>query len=376
MAMGKNEVMLGAFVVGAGALLAAMAVMVGGFDFTPGLRVTTKFKSASGLVKGAMVAVSGVEVGKVEQLAVEHDHAVVTLFLRRDAHLRTDVTAVVRAKSLLGEKFLELIPHSATAPELVDGGQIADTLASVEIDELLMALGPLVRKVDPEAMASLLNALGQGFKGKEKQVAAAIDDTTKAVALARALLEQNGGKVNSATAHLAALAANADGLLANQRGNLERTSSNAAALSENLRREAPPLVASARRVAGHAEQLTATLSREAPALTRDAGTVMRRLPGTLDDLHHLQREVSTSLGKANPLLDRVGQLDRNAMREAANDILGQQGIKVYVAPFGPPGPGAPVASPSPSPRPQGPDDRSAVPAGGQGPAPAGLAPRP
>lgn len=343
MAVGKNEVMLGAFVVGAGALLAAMAVMVGGFNFTPGLKVTTKFKSAAGLVKGATVAVAGVEVGKVESLAVEHDHAVITLFLHRDAHLRNDVTAVVRAKSLLGEKYLELIPDSLTAPELQNGGTITRNLDSVEIDELLMALGPLVRKVDPEAMASLLNALGSGFKGKEKQVAAAIDDATQTMALLKGMLAENRGKVNATTANLDALMANAEGILARQRGNLERTSANAARISEDVRQEARPLLVRANRVAEKADQLTSTLNREVPGLARDTGAVVRRLPGTLDDVHRLGQAVDTTLGKANPLLDRVGSMDRQAVRDVANDILGQQGIKVYVAPFGPAAP-APAAT--------------------------------
>src|SRR5688500_12095225 len=99
----NNEVMLGAFIVGAGGLLAYMSIAVGGFNMTPGVHVTAKFSNASGLVKDASVSVAGVEVGHVEGLTVEHDKAVVKLFLNKEAHIRSDVVAAVRAKSLLGE---------------------------------------------------------------------------------------------------------------------------------------------------------------------------------------------------------------------------------------------------------------------------------
>jgi virulence factor Mce-like protein len=151
---------VGLLVVGAAGLLAFMALQVGalrGLGST--IQVKAAFADAAGLSDGAVVSVSGVSVGRVESLRVESGGAVVVLSIDESAGLREDVRLAIRARSVLGEKYVELRPMGDTAPLLKDGATLVAVGQSVEIDQLVTSLGPLVDALDPEALAILTDAL-------------------------------------------------------------------------------------------------------------------------------------------------------------------------------------------------------------------------
>ncbi|MCA9569775.1 MAG: aldehyde dehydrogenase family protein, partial [Myxococcales bacterium] len=75
------------------------------------------------------------------------------------AQVRKDATVKVRARSVLGEKYLAVVPGSPTAPLLVDGDALSAGPPQVEIDQLVTALGPLVEAVDPEVIARVLHSV-------------------------------------------------------------------------------------------------------------------------------------------------------------------------------------------------------------------------
>ncbi len=67
----------------------------------------------------------------------------------------------MRARSLLGEKFVEIRPQSADAAILKDGDSLTQVEGQTEIDQLINQLGPLVETVNSEALSDTL-ALVQG----------------------------------------------------------------------------------------------------------------------------------------------------------------------------------------------------------------------
>src|SRR5688572_23900110 len=118
------------------AVAAGMTYMLGGLETWRGgaVLVTVPFEDAAGLKTGAEVAIAGVEVGKVTGLAVDHDRAVGTL--RLWTPVRADVGVRIRQKSLLGDKYVELVPHSRDAALLVTGDVLPVVGPQTEIDEL------------------------------------------------------------------------------------------------------------------------------------------------------------------------------------------------------------------------------------------------
>lgn len=331
----NNEVLLGAFIVGAGGLLAYMALAVGGFSTAPGVHVKAKFASAAGLVKDANVSIAGVEVGKVEGLAVEHDHAVVSLFVRQDAGVRQDVVAAVRAKSLLGEKYVELLPQSSSAPLLADGGEIGETRSSVEVDELLAALGPVIKQVDPNDVAKLVKAVATTVDSEQGSIQKLLRNAGEASEHLNGLLAKNGTKIDGMIGNLSTLSASGAKLVTEKGPTLARTLDNADKLTTALAADTPGLLAKADRVAGRLDKVTGEIEAGAPHLGRDLGKTLKSADAALVGLQKLSGRVGGTLDQVDPLLKKANAIDEEQIRSFASELLLNTGIKVYMHPFGP-----------------------------------------
>src|SRR5207302_6153644 len=106
-----------------------LAVNIGqGVLFTSTYSVHAVFSDADGLPTAADVRVSGVDVGKVVDIAHDSAHpgeTVATLQISdpRANPLYTNGYAMVRPKTLLGEKFVDLtVGGGASAEPIADGG--------------------------------------------------------------------------------------------------------------------------------------------------------------------------------------------------------------------------------------------------------------
>lgn len=161
----RYEVGVGALVLVAVGLLVFMALQIGAIaGFTDVVHVTARLPDAAGLTEGGVVSIAGVQVGRVDHLAVAFDHAEVQLSVDTAAQVRQDVRVQIRARSVLGEKYLELVPVSTTAPLLADGDVLADTRGQTEIDEMVSRVGPLLEAVDPESLRAALSILTEAIR--------------------------------------------------------------------------------------------------------------------------------------------------------------------------------------------------------------------
>lgn len=136
------EAKVGLFVLLGIILLVYMSLRLGGIKFgrAEGYRLTVDFDSASGLDKDASVRVAGVEVGRVREITLKNDKAHLILEIRPGVKVGRDFTAVLTTKGLLGEKYLELIPGSPTAPPLKEGEEITRTQSYADMDKLITIL--------------------------------------------------------------------------------------------------------------------------------------------------------------------------------------------------------------------------------------------
>jgi phospholipid/cholesterol/gamma-HCH transport system substrate-binding protein len=161
----RYELGVGCLLAVALAVLAFLALQVGALS-TLGdrVRVTVAFPDAAGLQAGAVVAVAGVEVGTVERLELDYDHAVVHMTLRPDAEVRSDARASIRSRSMLGEKYVALHPQSAEASLAKDGDQLEPAGMRVEIDDIVNALGPVMEALDPEAVSEALRTFSEALE--------------------------------------------------------------------------------------------------------------------------------------------------------------------------------------------------------------------
>lgn len=155
-----------------------MAVRVGAVQ-GPGkyLHVTTYLESAAGLNNSAVISVAGVQVGRVESLSVDFNRAKIILSIDESANIRTDATVVLRARSVLGEKYIELVPHQRDTPLLKEGDELTDTQSALEIDQMVTRLGPLIGALDPESLKKVGASFSAAIEADPDRPARMLIDT-------------------------------------------------------------------------------------------------------------------------------------------------------------------------------------------------------
>jgi phospholipid/cholesterol/gamma-HCH transport system substrate-binding protein len=170
--------------------LAAILIMftIGGLDrFQRGLRVHALFNSARELKLGDRVKLSGVEVGRVESIALtESEGGVkvrVTMRLRADAPVKMDSIAKIDFAGLMGQNFVSLDAlHARGMPATNDS-----TLATIEQPDL----SAIMAKLD-NAAAGIEN-LTKSFSG---------DKINGLLGPLSELLKQNSGPLTATIANI------------------------------------------------------------------------------------------------------------------------------------------------------------------------------
>jgi phospholipid/cholesterol/gamma-HCH transport system substrate-binding protein len=179
-----------------GAALAATALLTSGCGLlTDGLRgvelpggadlgdapyeVTAEFADVVDLVPQSLVMVADVPVGTVRSIAVGEDWtAVVTMAVNGDVTLPANALARVRTTSLLGEKFVELLPPEAPQGVLADGATIPLERSgrAAEVEEVLGALSMLLNGGGVAQIRTIAAELNTALEGNEPQIRALLDD--------------------------------------------------------------------------------------------------------------------------------------------------------------------------------------------------------
>lgn len=132
-----------------------------------GYRFNVSFERTLALAEESDVRISGVNVGHVVSLETKGDgltHATVELN-GEYAPIRRNMHAILRQKTLLGETYVQLIPHGNNGPWLADGGQLPHSQVepSVTLDGVLSAFDPKTRAAFQVWMQSVAPALeGRG----------------------------------------------------------------------------------------------------------------------------------------------------------------------------------------------------------------------
>lgn len=147
-----------------------------------GYQMTVAFPRSLALAEQSNVRISGVDVGRV--VALHHDkdgltHATLEIN-QRYAPIRSDMHAILRQKTLLGETYVQLIPRTGTtlgdkqARSLPDGGQLPNSQVepSVTLDGVLAAFDPKTRR----AWQVWQQALAGGINERGEQINASLAD--------------------------------------------------------------------------------------------------------------------------------------------------------------------------------------------------------
>ncbi|MEU1721535.1 MCE family protein [Nonomuraea sp. NPDC005692] len=133
------------------ALLAVLALAAAYLLLRPvaGVRAVAYFDAAVGLYPGSDVRVLGVRVGRVTAVSPAGAQVRVELALDAGRKVPAGAQAVIVARSLIADRFVQLTPPYRGGPVLQDGGTLGRTRSPVEIDEALRGYDQLAAALAP-----------------------------------------------------------------------------------------------------------------------------------------------------------------------------------------------------------------------------------
>ena len=179
--------------------IVALALMAGafavtGYNLVNGGLINTNVPAyaefencGQGLRERGDVKLRGVLVGIIEGIEKVRDgncKVELGLFKNSQEQIPANVGAQVRAKTIFGEKWVELLyPAEPASDYLAEGDVIPEsrTIDPLEVETILNTALPLLESIDPENLAATLEALSTGFVGHEEAAIRGIESGIEAL---------------------------------------------------------------------------------------------------------------------------------------------------------------------------------------------------
>ncbi len=134
----KTEISVGLFMILGMACLVYLSVNLGSVELfgSDAYTITARFGSIEGLEPGASVEIAGVPVGKVKQISLDEDNALVKMEIKKGTKISDDTIASIRTKGMIGDKFVKLSP-GGSEDLLEDSDSLMDTESAISLEELI-----------------------------------------------------------------------------------------------------------------------------------------------------------------------------------------------------------------------------------------------
>ena len=138
MSQTRTEIIVGFFVLVGLACLGYLAIKLGKLEVlgNSGYIVYADFSSVAGLKVGDPAEIAGVRIGRVEAMGLLDDRARLQLRIQDHVKIQEDAIASVRARGLIGDKFVLLTP-GASDKIISPGGRIRETESPPDIADLI-----------------------------------------------------------------------------------------------------------------------------------------------------------------------------------------------------------------------------------------------
>lgn len=197
----STELQVGAFAL-AGVGLVAFSYVYFIDGVAPGEEaydVSLTVPSAEGLWVGTSVRIAGVDVGSVDAVRVQGDHAELELKIREAYPIPVDTKAALRASGILGDRFVAL--DLGSADELVkDGGRIELGEEPPSIDEITRRVEDI--SGDVRAITAVLRQVVEDERNVD-HVEATLANVDAITAELKTLTSQNREEVTAIVAAIA-----------------------------------------------------------------------------------------------------------------------------------------------------------------------------
>jgi phospholipid/cholesterol/gamma-HCH transport system substrate-binding protein len=307
----KLDALLGGIVVAVVALFVWLSLAVGGGAPRDAKRYVLLFDSALGLHEDNSVAIAGVHVGVVDHIGIEGRRARVTIAIDPSVQLHDNAKGAVRAKTLLGEKYVDLDPGEGPSPLLAADSVLKDNLPTVEIDSVIRSVSELVTSLNIitpplEAAVSRIDAMLRATDDP-----ALADELTRTVADAGQLIRDTSALVSGSSEDLKVLL-------------------------RMMREKGPSIFEQLDSATARVERVLAALDNE--ALERGAarvGPTLENVDIAVTDMRLAMADVRSASGRMESILVK---LDRNLSRvedvneRSIREFFQVEGLRVNLIP--------------------------------------------
>ncbi len=186
-----------------------------------GYKVTAYFDDIGDLQTRGMVEVADVRVGSIGKIHLTKDfRAKVDLSINHGVRIPADSEAVLKDTSLLGEKFVQLVPpnNSDQGPFLKSGDVIKQTSRTPELEFLAQTAVDVLAAVNRSSVSAIVETNAEAFGGTGPQLGTLISDLNSISGTLASRTNQIGQVIDNldrATQTLAAGSSDISNLLVN-----------------------------------------------------------------------------------------------------------------------------------------------------------------
>ncbi|UGY92265.1 MCE family protein [Streptomyces gobiensis] len=144
-----------------------------------GKKYSAAFSEAGGLKPGDEVRIAGVKVGKVDDVDLDGDHVKVDFRIKGGPEFGTRTGAAIRVKTILGAKYLSLVPKGPGQLEPGSEIPLSRTVSAYDVVEAFSDLTTTTEEIDTEQLATALDTISDTFKDSPKEVRESINGLSK-----------------------------------------------------------------------------------------------------------------------------------------------------------------------------------------------------
>jgi phospholipid/cholesterol/gamma-HCH transport system substrate-binding protein len=130
----------------------------------------------------AKVKLRGVQVGRVAAISGGRGPVVLRLEIDKDQikYIPSNVEARIRATTVFGAKFVDLVYPSDPSPQRLAAGQVLKSRnVTTEVNTVFENVVAVLNKIDPAKLNSTLSALAEGVRGQGKRIGEATTDANQ-----------------------------------------------------------------------------------------------------------------------------------------------------------------------------------------------------
>lgn len=208
--------------IGTLALVTIMVVSVGIPRLSYQIRTdayTAELANASGLTSGDPVYVAGVPAGRVEQVALAGDRVQVGFRLDRTQPLGNRTTVTVRLRTVLGKRFLDVMPAGSINSGDSHVIPLSRTTVPYSLDEVGRQAADAAAGVDRRPLSEMMHTLTETMPGTNAELGQAL----AGISAASSAFAANGDNIDE----MLRISRSLSELLVNQTESLSDTAANA-----------------------------------------------------------------------------------------------------------------------------------------------------